>query len=374
MIKILHVLAGADVGGISTVVLNYYSFIDKQKFHFDLAITADKIGLNGKKMQDMGANIYKLPLKSKGLKAYEKQLEKIIKENSFHAIHVHDSETSYVTLRIAKKNGIPCRIAHAHTASPYIGLKSNLRRISGCIFNSIFATDIVGCGKLAGEKIFGKWNMKSKKATILPNAIDTEKFYFNDEDRKKMRKELSVEEKFVIGMVARISYAKNIPYAIELFEKIKDKISNACLIIAGSGEDEEKLKYVINRSKYCNDILFLGRRSDADKLYQAFDLYFMPSLYEGFPVAGVEAMATGLPILLSDTITTELEFGSAVKYLPLNDKDAWVESAFSFLHDNYRKQRTHEVKNNGLDIRNTVATLEQIYLKYESKYKRIKYE
>lgn len=361
MIKVLHVMAGADAGGISSVVLNYYKYINKEKIHFDVAITLDIIGLNGRRLMELGVKIYKIPLKSKDITLYKAELKKLLLENKYDAVHVHENETSYVALKLAKELGIPCRIAHAHTASPYTSVKGEIRRLSGCILNAKYATNIIGCGKLAGERIFGRSNMKSKKAFVLPNSIDTDVFCYDSKIREETRKELSVNNKYVVGMVGRIAPPKNNVYAIELFKQIKEKIENAVLVIAGNGPDEKDMLETIKEKGLEQDVIYLGRRDDVNRLYQAYDIYFLPSLFEGYPVAAVEAMAAGLPVMLSDTITRELEFGSAVNYISLNEKKEWAEVALRYVKDTERSKRADEVKRNGLDIHDTVDLLEKIY-------------
>ena len=156
MYRVLHIMAGADAGGISSVVLNYYRVLDRTKIHFDIAVTTDMIGQNAAEMEKLGAKIYRLPLKSTGLKVFDSALTELLKSGNYQAVHVHENETSYVALRIAKKAGIPQRIAHAHTSSSYVSIKSEIRRLSGCVLNYYYATNVIGCGWLAGERVFAK--------------------------------------------------------------------------------------------------------------------------------------------------------------------------------------------------------------------------
>lgn len=362
MFRVLHVMAGADAGGISTVVLNYYRYLNRDKIHFDIAVTTDAVGQNGERFKQLGSKIYFLPLKSNGLKAFENALYDLLIKERFDAVHIHENETSYIALRVAKKAGIPCRVAHSHTSSPYVSFKSELRRLSGCWLNYHYATKVIGCGKLAGERVFGKINMKRPKALVLPNAIETEKFTFNPQIRNAVRKQLDVEQKLVFGMVGRLSEEKNYFFAIELLKKLHNEFPNSVLLIAGNGPEEEKIRSEINKSNMKDCVRLLGRRGDVERLYQAFDIFLLPSLHEGFPVAAVEAMASGLPVLMSNTITDELKFGSAVRYLPLSDMELWVKAVMEFSADNFREKRTDEIKENGLDIKKTAEILEKIYL------------
>ncbi len=362
MIRVLHIMGCSDAGGISSVVLNYYRFIDRTKIHFDIALTVPEAGQNACALQELGAEIHFLPLKSEGISAFRNALADLLQKGQYDAVHVHENETSYVALQVAKKLGIRCRLAHAHTSSPYENIKSEIRRLSGCLLNYHYATHVIGCGQLAGERVFGKWNMKRSKAVVLPNAVDTSRFAYNEMIRQEVRVELGVENNFVVGMVGRLSEEKNYPFALELMAKLRQKRPECILVIAGNGEDREMIAEKIRELDLGSHVKLLGRRSDVHRLYQGFDAFLLPSFHEGFPVAAVEAMASGLPVLLSDAITRELGFGTAVTYLPLNRPEAWVQAIELWQKDGRRELRQQEPAQNGLDIRQSVSSLETIYL------------
>ena len=361
MIRVLHIMGCADAGGISAVVLNYYRFIDRTKIHFDIALTVPEAGQNAYALQELGAEIHFLPLKSHGLKAFQKALAELLIKGQYDAVHVHESETCYVAMAVAKKLGLRCRVAHAHITSPWEGVKGELRRLSGCMLNYHYASRVIGCGQMAGERIFGKHNMKRPKAMVLPNAVDTEKFAFDAELRDTVRKELGVENKFVIGMVGRLADQKNYPFALEIMAKLRHVMPDAVLIAAGNGPDEMLIKAQIGMLGLEDHVMMLGRRADVNRLYQAFDLFLLPSLYEGFPVAGVEALSSGLPVLLSDKITGELKIFSAVEYLSLKDVNSWVEAIGKQRKPVDRVARQKEVVEHGFDIRDTAQLLERVY-------------
>ena len=362
MYKVLHVMAGADAGGISAVVLNYYKCMNRDIIHFDIAITTDYVGLNGECLQELGCEIFTIPLKSKNISGYKNSLKQILETHNYDAIHVHENSTSYVALRIAKKVGVKCRVAHAHSTIPTYSYSAKLRRLSGVVFNTMYATEIVGCGIMAGDRVFGKYNMKKKKAHILPNAIDLEKYKYSIDIRNDMRKKLNITNKIVIGTVGRISKEKNQLFLIELFKEVYTKNENTVLVIAGNGEMEVELLQAIEDSGVKEAIHFLGRRSDVSNVLQAFDIFLLPSLFEGFPVAAVEAMATGLPVILSDTITPELKFASNVKYLSISQHEQWVEKIMFYDYTNdFRQKNTVELYNHNLDIETVVESLYSIY-------------
>ena len=361
MIRVLHIMGCSDAGGISSVVLNYYRHMDRTKFQFDIGLTIPTVGQNGRALESLGAQIHFLPLKSEGLPAFQKALAELLVKGNYDAIHVHESETCYVALAVAKKLGISCRVAHCHTTSPWEGVKGEIRRLSGCVLNYHYATHVIGCGQLAGERVFGKYNMKRPRAMVLPNAVDTGKFAFNEQVRREVRQELNVEGNYVIGMVGRLSEEKNPGYGVELMPRLLEQIPEAVLVMAGNGPEEEKLRQRVQHLGLEKKVRLLGRRSDVERLYQAFDVFLLPSFTEGFPVAAVEAMASGLPALLSDAITRELAFGSAVTYLPLAEPDRWIREIGKWREDGGRAARQKEPGEKGLDIRDSALKLEWLY-------------
>lgn len=365
MYRVLHLMGYADAGGIARVVLNYFEYIDRTKFHFDIALTGGEPGEIGKMLMAMGAHCYRLPLKSKGIKKFQNELFELLQRQQFDAIHVHESSSSYVALAVAKKAGVKCRIVHAHTAELAVTMRGRLYRYAGYLFNGIYATAMIGCGKLASERVFGKYNMKRKNAFILPNAVDINKFSFDILLRKKVREELGIQGKFVLGLVGRFANEKNQKFAVDLMKEIQEKISESILLLVGGGEDEAEIKKIVEKENLAKHVCFLGKRNDIERVYQAMDVLIMPSLFEGFPVAAVEALASGLPVVLSDLITEELIFGEEVHYLSLKDRESWVsciEDIYNRCVPNDRKERQKEVLENGFDIKQTVHLLEKIYL------------
>ena len=361
MLRILHVMGCSDVGGISSVVRNFAEFMDWSQIHFDIALTVPEEGQNSRALEAMGAKIYHIPLKSEDPEGFRRELTELLQKGNYDGIHVHESETSYVALRIAKKLGIPCRIAHSHTSSPYEGLRSIPRRWSGCLLNYHYATHVIACGQLSGDRVFGKWNMRRSRAVVLPNAVDSRRFAYDPVVRQEMRSALGAEDRLILGMASRLSPEKNIPFALELTAELRKTIPEVLLLVAGNGEEEPMLQEKIREQNLRDHVHFLGRRADMDRLFQAFDIFLLPSLHEGFPVAAVEAMASGLPVLLSDTVTRELDFGSGVRYLSLQKMPDWVSAVLSFRQDTGRETRQQEIEDNDLDIRASARKLAEIY-------------
>ncbi len=361
MYNVLHILTGDD-GGISAIVKDYYKYIDREAFHFDIACTTETEGNDIATIKALGAEVIHLPLKSSGIKEYTDSLNNVLKNKPYDAVHVHENETSYIALGVAKRNGIKCRIAHSHTTAPYTTIKNELRRLSGIIFNYKYATTVIGCGRMAGERVFGKYNMNRKKAVVLSNAIDSKKFEFDNQVRSEVRANLGISNEFVVGFVGRLSPEKNPFFCLRIMEELIKINVNAVLIMAGDGSCEGALRQYVHDKKLEKHVRLLGKRTDAHRLYQAFDAFVLPSLHEGFPLVAVEALASGLPVFLSSKITDEFSFSKNVTYLGISNVEDWVDAVSSVVENCSRNERSNELDCSTFDIKYVVKKLEKIYL------------
>lgn len=365
MIKVLHILSAVDFGGMSSVVVNYYSNINRQAIHFDIAVTTDSFGSDGNVLKGLGCNFYKLPMKSENLKGYEKGLERILKEGDYSAIHVHENETSFIALRVAKKCGVKCRVAHAHTSSPFLGLLPELRRIIGCFLNYHYCTVAMACGELAAKRVYGLLNYKKNKTVILPNAIQTDKFAFDIKKRDSFRSAHALKQKFAIGMIGRLSPEKNLLFGIRIMPEIKKLIPNAVLICAGDGPEAERMREFVKKNGLEEDVVFLGKIDDVDYFYQGIDLQLIPSFHEGFPVAAVEGLCSGLFVLMSSTITREFDKYTRCSYISIKKPKQWVDAIYKiYVSQNFleRENRSSVLIKSDMDISNTKRILEEVYM------------
>lgn len=371
MYKVLHIFGRSDVGGIPTVVYNLCKYINKDKIQFDIAcISNEDLGDFGKKFSSLGLNVYKLPFKSSSLKNYINTLSQILKSNNYDAIHIHGIKNGFVNLYLANKYKIPQKIIHSHSADKAHNIKGILYHYSSKQLNKLYATNYVACGELSGYKSFGKKIMNGKKSIILPNAVDTKIFNFNPIKRENIRKNLKINNNFVVGIVGRISYEKNVIAAVKIMNAIKKMDNSIKLLIIGDGDQKQIIVDYINNNKLQNIVTMTGKVDNVEDYYQALDVLIMPSIWEGFPCAAVEAMATGLPVIMSDNITKELNFGEKTFYLSLNDERQWINVIEKLKNDNLdeRKKRQYEIKKHGLDIRDTTQKLENLYLHFKNIY------
>lgn len=360
--KVLQIMNGAIQGGISGCILNYYRHLDKSVFHFDLAMPDVNLGSNGKAFKALGCNIFKLPLKSRNPVKYALVLYQIIKDGQYDAVHVNGNLTSFFPLIIALFAGVKIRVAHAHTARIQKSLSGIFRRFFSLCLTPLVATRLVACSLEAGVAIFGRRAVTSSKFMVLNNGIDVSKYAYSEEKRNQIRKALELGDKFVIGCVGNLGPEKNTIFAIDSFYEILKLRDNVTLIIIGDGELRNMLEKRVSDLEIEQHVRFLGRRNDVNDLLQAMDAFIMPSLYEGFSLAIIEAATSGLPLFLSTSINDNYSFYPERSFISLKEKPAyWAKTIMQYKRNVDRQLCYKLIIDSGYDLETNYQMFERIY-------------
>ena len=363
MIRILHSVSNMDRAGIETMLMNYYRNIDRDKVQFDFIVNKSKPGDYDEEILSLGGRIFKSPgLSPIKYPAYLKFVDEIVKNNpSIKVIHAHNEAMGLYALKGAQKAGVPVRIAHAHNTKIIRDYKWPLK-IFCKQFLPYAATDYFSCGRDAGIYYFGKKRWESK-GRIINNAIDLDKFKFNEEKRGKIRKEFDLDDKLVIGHIGRFNLQKNHTRLLEIFSAVSKKSDKAVLVLIGEGELEQEMKIKAESLKIQDKVRFLGLRSNVNEWYQAMDLFIMPSLFEGLPVVGIEAQAAGLPCIFSSAVTDEIMLLDTTKRISLEDSDeVWSDNIIKALKAPVNRVFGEEViRKAGYDIKTEAKKLQDLY-------------
>ena len=200
----------------------------------------------------------------------------------------------------------------------------------------------------------------------MNNAIDADEYVYNQAISEEMKKELGVSGKTVIGHVGRFFAQKNHVFLIDIFKQIHDKNPDTVLLLVGGGELDDSLKNQIKEKVKAlgleDAVKFLGVRSDVERVIQAFDLFLLPSLFEGLPVTMVEAQAAGLPCVISDKVPKDCDITGNVKVVGLEeDVDIWADTVLEYVNNYERKDTSELIKKAGFDIKENALWLEQFY-------------
>lgn len=323
MIRILHVVNDMHRAGLETMLMNYYRNIDRTKIQFDFLTHRPEKSDYDDEIISMGGKVYYAPrLYPHNYPAYFKYMEKFFQEHpEYQIVHSHIDAMSYLPLLAAKKAGVKVRIAHSHNTSIDKDFKYILKQFFRSRITSV-STHYCACGKEAGEFLF-----KGNDATIIPNAIEVDKFLFDKKMRKHKRDELGLKDEFTLGHVGRLSYQKNHKFLIEIFSEVYKRNKNTVLLLIGVGEKEDEIRKQIHRLGLDDAVRFLGNRSDVNELYQAMDVFVMPSFFEGIPVTGVEAQFAELPCIFSTKVPEEVSFTEKCQFITLEESiDKWAEA------------------------------------------------
>ena len=197
---------------------------------------------------------------------------------------------------------------------------------------------------------------------LIPNAINMDKFKYSNAIRQEVRKELGINNQLVIGNVGRFNLQKNHCFLLDIFNEIHEVFPNTLLLLVGNGELEKKIKEKIDELNLNSNVKLLGIRNDVDRIYQAMDLFVMPSLFEGLPLTGVEAQASKLKCFFSDVITREVAITDNVKFISL--KLTAKEWANIILDEAQYARDSIIIKNDRFDIIKLSQELQEKYIKF----------
>jgi len=362
-IRIAQIIGKWLGGGVEAVVMNYYRHIDRNKIQFDFICDEDSTDIPKEEIESLGGRIVLIPPYQKAIK-YHKELKRVLKEGNYRIVHSHINVLSVFSLFAAKCAGVPVRIAHSHSTTNKKETKKNLMKQVLRPFSKLFATDYMCCSELAGRWLFGNKEYDKGNVYLLNNAIDLDKFKYNEDIRNEVRKELDVKDnQFVIGHIGRFVEQKNHTFLIDIFNEVYKQNKDAILLLVGQGPLQESIKEKVNNLGLQKNVKFLGQRNDADRLYQAFDVFVLPSLYEGLPVVGVEAQAAGLPCVLSEDMTKETKVLDTTVFesLSKNSKE-WAKKV---LYYRIIKQNVNikNIENRGFFITKEAIKLIKYYYK-----------
>lgn len=368
MIRILHVLGSRPTGGVGAFLYNYHQYIDKSKVQFDYLMFSDfKSGDYDEKVKKLGGRVYVLPaLKHKRLLLLHDLLIQFFAKHAseYNIVHLHTANLAFLVLKVAKKYGIEVRIIHAHAtvySEKYLW-KSWRNKVLWYIGKK-YATNYCACSKAAGEFYYGKEAVESGLVKVIPNAIDLEKYKFNQAIRNKIRKSLQLDDTFVVGHIGRMFPPKNQIFLLKVFDEIKKTKANAVLLMVGDGPLRIEIEDEILKSGLTDSVILLGVRNDVPNLLMAMDVFVLPSLSEGLGIVAMEAQASGLKCILSDKVPVETDMGGA-KYISLQTYcKQWASAILNCEKKHNRNSYLSNLIKNGYSIKESVEALQNYYIK-----------
>lgn len=361
-IRVAQVIGKWLGGGVEAVVMNYYRNIDRNKIQFDFICDSDSTNIPKDEIENLGGRVILVP-PYQDVANYQRELKKIFKENNYKIVHSHVNTLSIFSLRAAKKAGVPIRIAHSHSTTNKKEWKKNLLKQALRPFSKVYATDYFACSEYAGKWLFGEKIFSQGRVKVIKNAIDLEEFKYDERKRKRIRKELGIsDDTMVIGHIGRLVAQKNQDFLIDIFKAVHVKNPKTTLIMIGQGPDKAKIEKKVKELGLGKSVKFLGQRNDTHELYSAFDVFVLPSLYEGLPVVGVEAQASGIPCVFSSEISSEVKILPTAIFLDLgSDALQWADTIFSQVGKGRYTDALKEMIEKGYSLEHEAVELEWVY-------------
>ena len=345
--------------GVTMSALNFVRNIDRARAHIDfVAIGEPEPGIKAE-IENMGCRVHVIDGRLKNPASYMLRLMKLVRSGGYDIVHAHgNSCTLAIEMMAAWLGGARVRVAHSHNSyCKFMKLHKLLRPA----FNALY-TDAFACGEEAG-----KWLFRNRPYRVIRNATESRKYAFDSKLRSEYRKELGLENEFVIGSVANMNEQKNHGFMIDVFAELRKRRSDVKLVLVGDGPLRSGIEQKIVELGISDDVIILGTRNDVPGLLQAFDVMMLTSLYEGFPCVLVEWQCAGLRTLVSDKVTPDADMTGLLEYLPIdNGTDCWVE-ALEFMQADPDRDMTSanavmQIRNKGYDILKNAQDMQKFYI------------
>ena len=359
--QVLHGIVG---GGSEQVVLNYCSRM--HDIHFDLLYQYEPNQQILERFNEAGINCIRIPDKVHHPLKHLWSMFRIFRKGKYDVVHSHLDwfMNSYVCF-LATLAGIKKRMAHHHQAytveASFRAAPRNLLCAIMRIPCKLFANHWLACGEAAAINGWGRSAVKSGKVTILPNAIDSERFKFNESARREIRAKYGIaEDVFVIGHVGRFFPEKNHKFIVEMFSGYSRRHSCSKLLLVGNGPLQAEIQKLVNQKGLEDKVVFAGLQKDVLGFYCAMDVLVLPSTREAFPMTLVEAQYNGLPCLVSTAVPKETAITDNVYPLPIDDVNPWCKR-IELLKAMIAREHP-QIKSERFDIRKCYKMLEQIYV------------
>lgn len=365
MIRVLHFVSTPAIwSGVMSVIMNYYRHIDRTLVQFDFLCFIRCENSYDDEISSYGGRIYYVNKPGSSIAAM-RELETFFKEHEgrYQWFHNHEVYLSFYLWRLANRYDFGHFAIHSHATRYSDRWLSARRNQLLCYPISFMKCNRIACSRAAGNFLFGEKVVKCNNVFIIYNAIDCRKYRYNKVKREELRNCLGVQDKLVIGHVGRFEKQKNHEFLIESFAIFIKQCPESVLILIGSGSLKATIEQKVKVAGLEKAVFFLGQQNNSQDWYQAMDLFWLPSVYEGLPMAAVEAQASGLPCLLAETITQEVALLETTKLLSLKKgPEFWASEGRKQQSTKARDDAWHTIEKAGFGIERASVALQQYYM------------
>ena len=354
------------VGGAQRVAANIAEYAPDH-FHFYYQVFGDGVGEYEPELISQGHRIVRTPSPQTSILGYIISTARLIREEQIDIVHSHNMFASGILMFLAWVLGVPGRITHSHTSKDE-AFPSKLRMLYKKYMRHLirrFSTDYIACGYDAGKELYGE-DWFREKGVIIKNGIDIKAFRYNPSYAQEIRDRYHLNGKFVLGHVGHYAAVKNQSFLLELLPTILETRPKTALIMFGEGEERASLAAKITSLRLEENAVLAGNSNEIHKVLSAFDVFLFPSLFEGTPLALIEAQANSLPCIVSDTIPKDAILTDFVRQVPLDDPSAWIREILGASRKKDCSGTTQLLKSYET-VEESMQSIYRIYRKYEVK-------
>lgn len=324
--KLLCIIGDLDIGGAETFIMKVYRNLDRTKYQMDFLLFTDRDCEYNGEVKSSGGRIYVAV--SKEVSPFRSFLDiyKIVKENKYrNVLKISEYSIGAMDLLAAMLAGARMRAFRSTNG----GSSENRKRIwihkLFIPFANRISTSLIAPSSEAAGFTFGNRAVKNGRVHYLNNGLMLEQYMIRDDLREKLKTELGLDGKYIVGHIGRFSEQKNHRFLVEIFMELKKIIPDSVLVLVGDGELKEVIREKVYELEIEDSVLFLGLRRDVPQLLSIMDVMVFPSFYEGMPNVVIEAQAAGLPCVVSDRVTREADITGMVSYMSLDDSiQSWI--------------------------------------------------
>ena len=364
-IRVLHFPIRNTNGGVTRSALKFWNYIDHERFQFDFATCSPKLDFEQEIIRQ-GCKVHYISCYAEqDKKRFCEELREILLQG-YDVLHLNTSWwKSFYAEKVAHEVGIRKIVVHARSTSVDISDDRqrqkellNHEKLKNDITEKL-ATHFLACSVEAADFMFGS-RIPREKIKIFHNALDIARYRYDETKRMHVRRRMGLENRFVVGTVGRMGYAKNHRFLVDCFYEIQKRAENAILLLVGSGELEEDIRRQVDQYHICDKVVFTGAVDNTEDCLQAMDVFALPSRFEGLPNVLIEAQTAGLICLSGDAVTREAKITDNVFFLEL-EKDRWIDAILRYAEGYPRHKVDGQIRNAGYDIRQEIKMLEEIY-------------
>lgn len=364
--KILHFPIRNSNGGVTRSALKFWKYIDHDRFQFDFATCSPRLDFE-QEIIDQGCKVHYISCYAEqDAERFCQELRDILLQG-YDAVHLNTSWwKSFYAEKASREAGIKIIIVHAH--STFVDIQdaqqrerefAEHERLRSC-FTADMATHFLSCSAEAADFLFGA-QIPRNKISMIHNAVDLRRYSYDEQRRFTVRNAFRLNNKFVIGNIGRMSYAKNQLFLVECFYEVQKKAANAVLLLVGNGELESNIREKIEKYGITDKVILTGTVENTEDYLQGMDVFALPSRFEGLPCVLIEAQAAGLKCIAGAAVTKEAKITDNVMFVEL-EKEKWVDAILYYAQGYNRIKADEQIREAGYDIRDEIKVLEDLYL------------